>query len=168
MLNIFLISDMHFGHENIIKYENRPFHSAAEMDDAIIRNWNIVVKKEDEVFVLGDVSFYNKEKTAEIIKSLNGRKYLILGNHDMNHSVMWWKDVGFDEVSKYPIIFDGFYMLSHEPLYVNENMPYANIHGHIHHLKYDSKQFFNVSVECINYTPINFEQVKALIVGDAD
>lgn len=54
-------------------------------------------------------------------------------------------------------------MLSHEPLYVNKNMPYCNIHGHIHSLKYDSKSFFNVSVECINYKPINFEEIKKLV-----
>ena len=54
-------------------------------------------------------------------------------------------------------------MLSHEPLYVNKNMPYCNIHGHIHSLEYDSKHYFNVSVECINYKPINFEEIKKLV-----
>lgn len=165
MQDIYFISDMHFGHSNIIKYENRPFKNIKEMDASIIENWNSVVKKDDKVFVLGDVSFYDKEKTAEIIYSLNGYKILILGNHDNERSLHWWKSVGFDEVIKYPIIYDGFYMLSHEPMYLNENMPYMNIHGHIHNLKYESKQFFNVSVECIDYTPISFEKIKKTVVS---
>lgn len=164
MQNVFMISDMHFGHQNIMKYENRPFANVDEMDSTIINNWNNTVKKDDKVFVLGDVSFYNKEKTTEIIKKLNGYKFLILGNHDNARSINWWKETGFDEVIKYSIIYNEFYILSHEPVYLNENMPYANIHGHIHHLKYDSKQFFNVSVECINYTPINFEDIKKMIL----
>lgn len=165
MQDIYFISDMHFGHRNIIKYENRPFKNIKEMDASIIENWNSVVKKDDKVFVLGDISFYNKEKTAEIIYSLNGYKILILGNHDNERSLHWWKSVGFDEVINYPIIYDGFYMLSHEPMYLNENMPYMNIHGHIHNLKYESKQFFNVSVECIDYTPISFEKIKEIVVS---
>ncbi len=76
----------------------------------------------------------------------------------------WWKNVGFDEVIEYPIIYNGFHILSHEPMYLNENMPYMNIHGHIHNLKYESKQFFNVSVECIDYIPISFEKIKEGIV----
>jgi len=165
MQDIYFVSDMHFGHSNIIKYENRPFKNIKEMDATIIKNWNSVVKKDDKVFVLGDVSFYDKEKTAEIIYSLNGYKILILGNHDNERSLHWWKSVGFDEVIKYPIIYDDFYILSHEPMYLNENMPYMNIHGHIHNLKYESKQFFNVSVECIDYTPISFEKIKETVVS---
>ncbi len=165
MQNIYFISDMHFGHSNIIKYENRPFKNIKEMDTTIINNWNYVVKRKDKVFVLGDVSFYNKEKTAEITCSLNGYKVLILGNHDNERSLNWWKNVGFDEVIKYPIIYNDFYILAHEPMYLNENMPYINIHGHIHNLKYESKQYFNVSVECINYTPISFNKIKEAVVS---
>lgn len=166
MSNVFLISDMHFGHPNIMKYENRPFASVDEMDMAIINNWNKTVKKDDKVFILGDVSFYNKEKTKDIISKLCGYKTLIIGNHDKSRSISWWKDTGIEEIYQYPIIYNEFYVFSHEPIYLNENMPYANVHGHIHHLKYDSKQFFNVSVECINYTPIDFERIKEIILGN--
>ncbi len=168
MPKVFLISDMHFGHRNIMKYENRPFDNVDDMDMAIINNWNQVVDKGDKIFILGDVSFYNKDKTTDIIKMLNGYKMLILGNHDRDRSLNWWKDTGIDEISKYPIIYDEFYIFSHEPLYLNENMPYANIHGHTHHLRYDSRQFFNVSVECINYTPIEFEKIRNVIQGKSE
>jgi calcineurin-like phosphoesterase family protein len=164
-MNVFMISDMHFGHSNIMKYENRPFTDVQNMDSTIIENWNKTVGKNDKVFILGDVSFYNKEKTTQIMQSLNGYKTLILGNHDMSRSLSWWKETGIEEVIKYPIIYNEFFILSHEPLYINENMPYANIHGHIHHLKYESKQFFNVSVECIDYTPIDFEKIKEIITS---
>jgi calcineurin-like phosphoesterase family protein len=157
---------MHFGHPNIMKYENRPFASVDEMDMVIINNWNKTVKKDDKVFVLGDVSFYNKEKTKDIISKLSGYKTLIIGNHDKSRSISWWKDTGIEEIYQYPIIYNEFFVFSHEPIYLNENMPYANVHGHIHHLKYDSKQFFNVSVECIDYTPIDFERIKEIILGN--
>jgi calcineurin-like phosphoesterase family protein len=164
MSNVFLISDMHFGHQSIIKYENRPFKSIVEMDETIISNWNKTISKDDKVFVLGDVSFYNKEKTKAIIEQLNGYKTLIIGNHDKDRSLSWWRETGFNEVYPYPIIFNDFYIFSHEPVYLNENMPYANIHGHIHHIRYADKQFFNVSVECIDYTPIRFENIKETIL----
>ncbi len=160
-----MISDMHFGHKNIILFEDRPFTTIEEMDNTIIQNWNNTVDKNDKVFVLGDVSFYNKEKTSKIINRLHGYKTLILGNHDEDHSPLWWSEAGFNEVYRFPIIFEKFYILSHEPLYMSKNMPYANIHGHIHHLKYEDRQFFNVSVECVEYTPVNFEKIKESILG---
>ncbi|MBP2656742.1 MAG: phosphoesterase [Firmicutes bacterium] len=163
MGNIFMISDMHFGHKHIIRYENRPFATVDEMDNTMIQNWNQMIGKDDVVFVLGDVSFYNKEKTTQIIQSLHGYKTLIIGNHDEGRSVTWWREVGFEEVYRYPIVYEKFYILSHDPLYMSKNMPYANIHGHTHHLKYEDTQFFNVSVECINYTPMRFDEIKAVI-----
>ena len=132
MLNQWLIADMHLGHENIIKYEDRPFEDAATMDTAIMANWNRVVKRDDIVFVLGDVSFYPRTKTTQIITSLAGRKGLILGNHDAGRSESFWKDAGFEFVSRYPICVDGFFWLSHEPMFFTAAMPYVNIHGHIH------------------------------------
>lgn len=82
MEKTFFIADTHFGHNAIIDYENRPFSCAEEMDEAIIRNWNSVVSYEDRIFVVGDFSAYDREKTADICRRLNGRKYLIMGNHD--------------------------------------------------------------------------------------
>jgi calcineurin-like phosphoesterase family protein len=159
MSTVWFLSDMHFGHDKIRLYENRPFKSVTEMDEAIIANWNSRVGKDDEVFVAGDVSFYDKEKTREIIQSLNGGKTLILGNHDRERSKEWWLEVGFNEVISYPIIYKGFFIISHEPMYLNANMPYANIHGHIHSQKFENPQYVNVSVECVNYSPISFEEI---------
>lgn len=158
-MNTFFIADLHFGHTNIIKYESRPFETVEQMDQHIVDMWNSVVKKEDKVFVLGDVSIYGRETTTRLLQAMKGQKILIMGNHDKGRSVTFWKAVGFHEVIKYPIIYKEFYMLSHEPLYVNEHMPYLNIHGHIHGRKIEG-QYFNVGVEVLNFVPISFEQIK--------
>ncbi|MEK3912746.1 metallophosphoesterase [Paenibacillus sp. FSL H7-0331] len=164
MSNVHVISDHHFGHTNIIDFESRPFRDADEMTETMIEKWNAVVTKDDKVIHLGDFSFLNKDKTASIVSRLNGYKTLILGNHDRGRSRSWWLDAGFDEVSENPIVYNGFYFLSHEPMYMNKHMPYVNVHGHIHGQKYEGKQYINVSVELWDYTPISFEQIKAMVV----
>jgi calcineurin-like phosphoesterase family protein len=162
---IFFIADTHFGHGNIIKYENRPFQDIYEMDHVLIENWNKVVNQGDEVFVLGDFSFYGKDKTKTICGSLKGRKTLIMGNHDTK-TPDFYLECGFENVSRYPIIFNDFWMLSHEPLYINGNMPYANIFGHVHSSKVYadySKQSFCACVERTEYTPVEFSRIKILM-----
>ena len=82
MSKIFYISDLHFGHFNIIRYDNRPFRTVEEMDNVLIKNWNKVVSNDDTVYILGDISWHDESKTVEIFKQLNGVKVLIKGNHD--------------------------------------------------------------------------------------
>lgn len=125
-MNTFFIADPHFGHKAIIEYENRPYHNIHEMDEDIIEKWNSVVHKKDKVYLLGDLSFYDDEKTKQIVDRLKGYKYLVLGNHD-HKNVKTYYDMGFHRVYDQPIILDEFWMLSHAPLYTNSNMPYANI-----------------------------------------
>jgi len=157
----FMISDHHYGHKNIILYEDRPFSTVQEMDKFMILQHNKVVDIDDEVYVLGDISFYTKDKTKEIISQMNGKKILIKGNHDLSHSNSWFKDVGFIEVYSHPIILDDFYILSHAPVYLNKHMPYVNIHGHMHSKHMDSSlNYYNVSVECLNYTPVLFSDIQ--------
>ena len=81
-MKVFIISDTHFGHENIIKYCNRPFSSVEEMDEKMIKNWNETVSNNDVVLHLGDFGLGKKEYIASIVKRLNGKKILIMGNHD--------------------------------------------------------------------------------------
>lgn len=161
-MNTFFVADPHFGHKAILKYENRPFSSVEEMDELMIKNWNSVVGRDDRVYLLGDVSFHKRNDTWNIIRRLKGNIYLVMGNHD-GGSIRSYYDIGFDRVYDCPIIYNEFWMLSHEPLYINENMPYANIFGHVHsnkEYKDFSSQSFCVSVERINYTPIEFSEIK--------
>ena len=65
-MNIYFTSDLHFGHKNIIRFDNRPFTSVEEMDETLICNWNKKVNNDDLVYILGDISWYNDEKTCEI------------------------------------------------------------------------------------------------------
>ncbi len=81
--NIYFTSDLHFGHKNILEYEHRDigmniFPTIENHDNKLIYNWNSVVKNNDLVFILGDLSFYNAETTNNIVKRLNGSKVLIL------------------------------------------------------------------------------------------
>lgn len=164
MAGVFMISDHHFGHKSIIDFESRPFADAEEMTETMIDKWNAAVGKDDKVFHLGDFSFLNREKTTAIVSRLNGYKTLILGNHDRGRSRAWWLETGFQEVSEYPIVYGGFFFLSHEPMYMNKHMPYVNIHGHIHGQKYEGSHYFNVSVEHWDYTPVAFEEIVRRVV----
>lgn len=79
----FFTSDLHFSHRNVINFCDRPYSSIEEMDEAIINQWNTQVNPEDEVYFLGDFGI-NKKKCldSELIARLNGKKHIILGNHD--------------------------------------------------------------------------------------
>ena len=162
MSKLFLTADLHLGHENIIKYENRPFANKESMDAVIIKKWNSVVSNRDKVIVAGDVSFYNKGKTSEIINRLNGKKILVKGNHDSRNN-NWWLDVGFDEVSSYPIIYKDWFVISHEPpTYYNSATPYFYIYGHVHSsdmYQTITKQTACVCVERWEYTPVELNKI---------
>lgn len=130
------------------------------MDKTIIDNWNKVVKKDDIVYHLGDFGFGSKEKITEYRKKLNGRIFLILGNHD-NHPVNWYYECGFDKVYDRPIIIQDFYILSHTPR--NGGAPiYGYIYGHVHNdemYKNYTTNSFCACVERINYQPILLDKV---------
>jgi len=147
---IFIISDTHFFHGNIIKYCNRPFNNYEEMNDELVKRWNSVVGENDVVLHLGDFAFKGKAKL--IRPKLNGIIILIRGNHDQNLA----NDDGFLIVEG-KLIFKN-YILTHYPMN-KDDIPegYINIHGHIHHNK--SHYGVNVSAEQINYTPQLFSSV---------
>lgn len=155
-MKTFFIADTHFGQKNIIAYENRPFDSVKEMDQILVQNWNKIVDDNDQIFHLGDVG------NLEFICKLKGKKFLVKGNHDTLED-HFYINAGFLKVYDFPIIYQDFWILSHCPLYVNQNMPYANIFGHVHNnpiFKTVSPQSYCVSVERISYFPIDFNQIK--------
>jgi calcineurin-like phosphoesterase family protein len=159
-----VIADTHFGHSHIIDYANRPFSCVAKMDDEMIHNWNSVVTTSDQVLFLGD--FASSSITGVVVrdyfKRLNGRIILLLGNHDRQSSADWWRRIGFQDVIEHPIIYESYFILSHEPVdWVSERLPILNIHGHIHektHYNLDNNHY-NVSVENIGYTPVRLQSI---------
>lgn len=171
MRNIYVISDTHFGHNNIIKYCNRPFKDSDEMDQILIDNWNKTIKDNDIVYHLGDVFLSSKGgKYGHILKNvLKGHKRLVVGNHDdlKNKYLM----ESFEKVMLWRMFPEFQLLFTHVPVHEsslyrgaseNEKDPpkLKNVHGHIHEKDSPSKDHFNVSVERINYTPIHIEELR--------
>jgi calcineurin-like phosphoesterase family protein len=147
-------SDHHFFHENIIKYENRPFSSIDEMHKVLIERWNCVVGPDDTVYHLGDVGLARFDRLKPVLNQLNGHKILIAGNHD-ERSKGWWSRAGFITVKKSHEFQPGV-LLTHWPTQVPDGQ--INIHGHIHSKSlrtFDTGINVNVSVEVTDYYPVN-------------
>jgi len=152
---IYFIADTHFNHENIIKYCDRPFSNAKEMNEYIIQKWNSVVKEDDIVYHLGDVGFGTTEMLKELINRLNGTKILLRGNHDFERGVNGWKEVGFSEVYKKKIEL-GNLILIHKPIEILEDDP---MHNKQLGERFDKENHICISCDMIDYTPqiINVE-----------
>ena len=160
--NSYIISDTHFGHNNIIGFCDRPLNH----EDVIIANWRNTVGEYDPIFHLGDVAFGNKKNVydwAKMIYDLPGVKYLIKGNHDHSSSMKIYKGI-FRIIEPFVQDFSGTRIyFSHYPDHPTTEQWDINIHGHIHnnplHSKFTpnvnpNKIYRNVSVEVTNYTPI--------------
>lgn len=133
----FYISGLHFGHQNILSFDNRPFYSVEENDNTIIKNWNNAVGVDDDVYVLGDISWYNSTKTIEIFKGLNGNKHLIIGNHDSKLLKNAKMREQFVEIANYKEITDdkgNGLVLCHYPILAFKNHYYNwwHFYGHVH------------------------------------
>ena len=149
-MGVFFTADQHFGHKNIIEYCNRPFSDVEEMNEALIENWNKTVDNNDKIFVLGDFALGNNDQIIKWGKSLKGNKMLILGNHDRAPKSVYL-EAGFKEVSKYPIIWNKQYILSHAPICWDNN-----VYGHIHDKPQepDNSGCCCICVERTNYKPL--------------
>lgn len=134
-MTIRYIADMHFDHADIIPYDNRPFDSAEEMNRALIRNWNRVTGPDDLTWILGDFCAGSKERWSEILGQLNGRKALILGNHDSREAAEALRD-HFEDISEYREITDGdrHVVLCHYPVmaFHNQYFGWYHLYGHVH------------------------------------
>ena len=169
---IYFISDTHFNHLNIIKYCNRPFNNVEEMNEAIIKNWNNIVSNEDTIYHLGDFALGTKESIIDIVNRLNGKKYLIRGNHD-KRGVSTYESFGFIVLKNAPIKIDEYkLMLSHIPI-PDSQIPkgFVNIHGHIHDKKlyeciekyeqsrYSIEKHINISCDVTDFKPISITEI---------
>lgn len=165
MSDIWLTSDTHFGHKNILTFEDkigkpvRPFCSVEDMNETIIENWNSVVKAGDKVYHLGDVFFGPKEDFAKLWPRLNGSKRLVVGNHD---DVKWLSAGGFfKKVMLWRIFKEHGLILSHVPM--NQSCfrdSEINVHGHTHQQGSPEGPYKSVCVEMTNYKPVNIEELR--------
>lgn len=133
----YYISDLHFGHKNCLAFDNRPFKTIEEHDQTIINNWNNVVGIDDDVYLLGDISWYGSSKTLELFNQLNGNIHLIKGNHD--DKILKNRDLQkrFVEIVDYKELQleDGKgVVLCHYPIPCFKNHYYGWYHlfGHVH------------------------------------
>ena len=170
MANIFFASDHHFHHQNILTFKNqdgtrlREFESAEHMNEHMVTSHNNVVKPQDKVYFLGDVTMTRNATGLEILGRLNGEKVLVKGNHDLctaQQYLKYFKDIRGSHQ------FDGI-ILTHIPIHPESLARWGlNVHGHLHSnvvrmqlAQIPDRRYFNVSVERINYTPISLEQIK--------
>ena len=102
---IFYTSDLHFGHANAIKFDERPFTDVDDMADGMIHNWNSRVGKNDTVYILGDFCFKLKDPEP-ILARLKGHKRLILGNHDQVIMGSEKLQSYFDDIQKMDYVSD--------------------------------------------------------------
>lgn len=165
---IYLIADTHFGHANIIKYCNRPYYCVEDMNKDLIYRWNNIIADSDKVFILGDFALGTANQIKEWGRQLNGSKILIRGNHD-KHTSKTYREAGFKQVIDYPILLDGFLLLSHHPVFTNSNSPFVNIYGHVH----DDDKYQTItdgscciSAERWKYNPVSLEFLKKLFINE--
>ncbi len=166
---IYFISDTHFGHENVIRFCDRPFGNANEMNEALINNWNSKVKGHDTVYILGDM-FFRCENVEEVLLQLKGKKHLIVGNHDSS----WMNKVDLNKyflsVNNMLETTDGIraITLCHYPMLTwKHQMRSFMIHGHIHNntnadyfpLIVARDNVLNAGVEINGYAPVTFEEL---------
>lgn len=169
MADIFFIGDTHFGHSNILKYEAehrvykgfnevRPFKDIDEHDEYLVLEWNKVVGEKDMVFVLGDFCF--GKHNIDVASCLNGRKRLIMGNHDVYPAADYLKY--FERL--HGALFYKDYLLTHIPVHPNHARTIINVHGHLHSKNVNNHQpnllYINVSCEQIGLRPISIDELK--------
>lgn len=186
---IFFTSDMHYGHQNILKYCNRPFDDLDHMHAELIRRWNSVVTDADIVYVIGDAVMGSREQTLPYLDQLAGHKYLVPGNHDDCHSM--YKDKQkynrmqemyfdhFDDILDEMYQVDGF-LLCHFPYRgaTTDGRSFGDwepvdrgqtlLCGHIHDewaTKFTPQGtlMINVGADVRDFTPISLPQVHQIV-----
>lgn len=171
---IWFTADLHFGHEAVIRMQNRPFVSAAEMNEILIRNINECVSPQDKLYILGDVSHHiTLQETNDLLRKIHGRKYLIYGNHDMvqNPEVCLY-DPSLFEFEGYYLKINAYEMniiMMHYPMLSWDKSRHGSVmaHGHIHSTPAYNQQNiregirrFDVGVDANNYSPVSILQIK--------
>ena len=174
----FFTSDTHFNHANIIRFCNRPFKDLEQMNEVMITNWNNAISKDDTVFHLGDFCLGGAAEWTKILDRLNGKIYLIMGNHDLKNIrqgfISRFEHVAMQmriEIGKKRIYLCHYPFLCFEGSYKDDVW---QLFGHVHtrrsnsgidagRLQYLYPTQYDVGVDNNNFTPVSFGQVKRII-----
>jgi calcineurin-like phosphoesterase family protein len=173
--NLWLSSDLHIGHFNVIEYSGRPFSSSSEMTEALINNWNSVITKESTAIICGDLTLStNRKYVEEIIYRLNGDIHLVIGNHDkwLKHSILKERfssvgdmleiNVSTKENKSQQLIACHYAMQS----WPRSHHGSWHVYGHSHQrtpVSYHSPLAINVGVDAWNYMPVSYEQIEKIM-----
>lgn len=175
------IADWHWGHTDILHFDNRPFKNIETHNAELIRRWNAAVNPCDTVYVLGDMFWVNMTQSIEVLDQLNGTIILIKGNHDRCHDARLLKK--FAKVVEYLEVEDegDHIVLCHYPIPCFKNHFYGWLHfyGHVHtsfeenmmrHNRYLMEELYTKPCEMYNvgammpymdYTPRTKEEILA-------
>ena len=173
MSNIWFTSDLHLSHKQEFLWGPRGFKDQHEMNEALVENWNKVVKPDDIVYNLGDMALTDPEDALKYLLRLNGKHYWIYGNHDTTKKINYFLDevpnlydIGYAWVikeNKY-----SFY-LSHYPTLTTNfddkkfSQHVINLHGHTHQrtnwLQLENPFMYHVGVDSHNCIPVHIDEV---------
>ena len=167
---IFYTADLHFGHKNIIRSDQRPFFNVSDMDESLIRLWNDKVSDKDTVYIIGDFCYRNERPAEWYLKQLKGKKHLVIGNHDepilqdkkaLSYFVTVNNIVEIKDEAKrvvlchYPLAeWDGFYRGSFHV--------YGHIHGnrnHTYEIMSGIEGAYNAGCMINHYAPATFDEL---------
>ena len=174
MSEIYFTSDLHMMHNKGFLFEPRGFSNERDMCEALVENWNKIVKPDDVVYDLGDIALSDVQEAAKYIKKLNGKHFWIRGNHDTNNKVDYLMDtcwdklyfIGWADMLKYNKYH--FYISHYPTLTANYDdkkfsQHVINLHGHTHQqtnwLKLDNPFMYHVGVDSHNNAPVHIDEV---------
>lgn len=172
-MSIWITSDLHFNHQNILKYEpaSRPFETVEEMNETLINNWNSYVNDEDTVFILGDLCMGQVSEAAALVNRLKGKKILVRGNHDTKGRIkVYEEECGIEVHDIYYLPYKGrFFIMCHFPIDSKEfidmireaNVETVLLYGHVHGNapKGYVDGTFHVGVDTNDLRPVSVEEI---------
>lgn len=158
---VWIWSDQHFSHKNIIAFSQRPYEDVEQMNEYMIANYNDYVGENDICIWVGDVGFKGTTHINELLEQCNGYKILVVGNHDFNGKKL--RNLNFDETHLiYTIDYpDISLVFTHYPMF-NVPWPWVNVHGHMHiYPNPDTGHPLHINVNCEvqAYRPILLDEV---------
>lgn len=174
MSNIWFTSDLHLMHDKAFLWEPRGFSNQKEMCEAIVENWNSVVKPEDIVYDMGDMALSDVQSAVKYLKKLNGKHFWIRGNHDTDNKIQYIMDYCWDQIYYIgwaDVLKEGkyrFYMSHYPTLTTNYDdkkfsQHVINLHGHTHQttnwLHAENPFMYHVGLDSHNNTPVNLDEV---------
>jgi calcineurin-like phosphoesterase family protein len=176
-------SDLHFGHEGVIRYCDRPFTNLEEMHETLVSRWNECIKPDDNVYVVGDMALCPFKEFEPIAKRLNGKKFLIRGNHD-GYSNGQYERLGFKtfyelkmkiagqmvRLSHYPYALPWYkrpFAYKSELRFMEKRPPKIKgeflMHGHTHTKYRESQNRIHVGVDAWDFYPVSSREVESIL-----